>query len=77
MLDYVSAVGPLSLLIAHPNMTRTIETKLIKAITLKVDYIYIKAKLVEEKKRRLTFAVSVECSKGVVYATSKVVNFIL
>jgi len=72
-----NAVGPLSLLIAPPNMTRSIETKLIKAITMEIEYIYVKAELVEEKKRRLTFAINVEDSEGVVYATSKIVNFMI
>ena len=72
-----NAVGPLSMLIAPPNMTRTIETKLIKAISMDLEYIYVKAQLVEEKKRRLTFEVSVEDVEGVVYATSKVVNFVI
>ena len=72
-----NAVGPLSMLVAPHNMTRTIETKLIKAITMDLAYIYVKAQLVEEKKRRLTFNVSVEDGKGVVYAISKIVNFII
>jgi len=42
-----------------------------------LEYIYVKAQLVEEKKRRLTFEVSVEDVEGVVYATSKVVNFMV
>jgi len=70
-----NAVGPLSMLIAPPNMTRSIETKLIKAIGMNVDFLYIKAQLVEEKKRRLTFEVSVEDAKGIIYANSKIVNF--
>jgi acyl-coenzyme A thioesterase PaaI-like protein len=72
-----NAVGPLSMLVAPPNMTRSIETKLIKAITIEIEYIYVKVQLVEEKKRRLTFEVSVEDVEGVVYATSKVVNFMV
>ena len=72
-----NAAGPLSMLVSPPNMTRTIETKLIKAISMDIDFIYIKAQLVEEKKRRLTFAINVEDSEGVVYATSKIVNFII
>ena len=72
-----NAVGPLSMLIAPPNMTRSIETKLIKAITMDRAYIYVKAQLVEEKKRRLTFEVSVSDKSHEVYATSKVVNFII
>ena len=72
-----NAVGPLSMLIAPPNMTRSIETKLIKAITMDVEFIYVKAKLAEQKKRRLTFEIEVQDNDGVVYATSKVVNFVL
>jgi acyl-coenzyme A thioesterase PaaI-like protein len=72
-----NAVGPLSMLVASANMTRTIETKLIKAITMEVGFIYVKAKLVEQKKRRLTFEAEVVDEGGVVYASSRVVNFIL
>ena len=72
-----NAVGPVSMLIAPPNMTRSIETKLIKAITMDLKYIYVKAQLVEEKKRRLTFEVSVSDKSHEVYATSKVVNFMV
>jgi len=72
-----NAVGPLSMLIAPPNMTRTIETKLMKAITMDVGFIYVYARLIEEKKRRLTFDAKVLDENEKVYATAKVVNFIL
>lgn len=72
-----NALGPLSLLIAPANMTRTMETKFLKAITLELDYIYVKAVLVEAKKRRLTFDVTVLDVSYVVYAHSRVVNFII
>lgn len=72
-----NAVGPLSMLVAPPNMTRTIETKLIKSISLDVEDIYVVAHLVEQKKRRLTFEAKVIDADSVVYATSRVVNFVL
>ena len=72
-----NAVGPLSMLVASANMTRTIETKLMKAITMEVEFLYVQAKLVEQKKRRLTFEVDVVDEAGVMYASSRVVNFIL
>ena len=72
-----NAVGPLSMLVAPPNMTRTIETKLLKAISMDVGYIYVEAHLVEQKKRRLTFEAKVIDADSVVYATSRVVNFVL
>ena len=72
-----NAVGPLSLLVAPMNMTRTIETKILKAITMDVETIYVKAKLVEVKKRRLTFEAEVVDEVGLVYATSTIVNYIV
>ena len=72
-----NAVGPLSLLVAPMNMTRTIETKILKAITMDVETIYVKARLVEAKKRRLIFEAEIVDENEVIYATSKVVNFVL
>jgi acyl-coenzyme A thioesterase PaaI-like protein len=72
-----NAVGPLSLLVAGANMTRYMETKFIKAITMEIAFIYVKAKLVEQKKRRLSFEVTVEDGFGEIYVQSKVVNFLI
>jgi len=72
-----NAAGPLSMLICPPSMTRTIETKLMKAITMDIGYIYVCATLTEEKRRRLTFDVKVMDENEEVYATSKVVNFLI
>ncbi|MEJ2373767.1 MAG: hypothetical protein P8Y16_08290, partial [Sulfurimonas sp.] len=59
------------------NMTRTMETKYLKAITMDVKHIYIYASLVEQRKKRLTFTVSVEDENAEVFCQAKVVNFIL
>jgi acyl-coenzyme A thioesterase PaaI-like protein len=72
-----NALGPLSLLIAPKNMTRNIESKLIKAITMDVEYIYVTASLYEAKKRRLIFDVTVHDIEENLYATARVTNFIL
>ena len=72
-----NAIGPLSLLVAPKNMTRTIESKLIKAITMDIGHIYVTATLLETKKRRLTFHIEVKDSENNLYATAKVINFIL
>ena len=71
-----NAVGPLSLFFPT-SLTRTIETKYISSIAMELETIYVRAFLLEEKKKRLTFGVSVEDDKGKVYATARVVNFIL
>ncbi len=72
-----NAVGPLSLLVAPLNMTRTMETKYIKAITMELKCIYVQAILVEEKKKRLTFEVAVMDEDENIYTTAKVVNWIV
>ncbi len=72
-----NAIGPLSLLVAPANITRHMESKFLRSITLETDFILVKASLSEMKKRRLSFEVSVEDEKGDVFVHAKVVNFIL
>lgn len=72
-----NALGPLSLLVAPKNMTRNIESKLIKSITMKLEFIYVTAKLIERKKRRLTFEIVVQDKDENIYATARVINWII
>jgi acyl-coenzyme A thioesterase PaaI-like protein len=72
-----NAVGPLSMLLAGANMTRSIETKYLKAITMDVQQVFVTAKLLEQKKRRLLFDVEVKDALGVLYTQAKVVNFVI
>ncbi len=72
-----NAVGPLSMLIAPLNMTRTMESKFIKPITNDLEMIYVQATLMEEKKKRLTFEVAVMDEYENIYTTAKVVNWIV
>ena len=72
-----NALGPLSLLVAPKNMTRNIVSKIIKAITMDMKYIYVTASLYEAKRRRLIFNVLVKDAEENLYATAQVTNFIL
>ena len=72
-----NAVGPLSMLVAPLNFTRTMETKYIKAISMDIGYMYVKAAFIEEKRKRLTFDVEVTDKEGVVYNRAKVVNWMV
>jgi len=72
-----NAVGPLSLLVAPKNMTRNIESKLIKPIVMESEFIYVRATLSEKKKRRLIFDVVVKDSDETVYAKATVTNWIV
>ena len=72
-----NAIGALGMLIAPLNVTRNIESKLIKAISMETEVIYTTAKLMEYKKRRLTFDVEVKDKNGTVYAKATIINWIL
>ncbi len=72
-----NAVGPLSMLLFPLNMTRTMQTKYIKPITLDLEHIYVRASLKEEKKKRLTFEVVVMDEFETIYTSSTVVNWIV
>ena len=72
-----NAVGPLSLLIAPKNITRNIESKLLKPILMDCKYIYVTATLSEHKKRRLIFDVTVKDIDENLYTTAKVTNWII
>ena len=45
----------LAILLHNLGLTRTIETKILKAIKLELSYIYVEAKFVEQKKREGSF----------------------
>ena len=72
-----NAIGPLSMLVAPKNMTRGIESKLIKAITMDLKYIYVHATLFQAKKRRLIFDVEVRDKDENLYATARITNWLL
>ena len=72
-----NAVGPLSLLTAPKNITRNMESKLLKPILMDCEYIYVTATLSEHKKRRLIFDVTIKDIDGNLFATAKVTNWII
>ena len=72
-----NAIGPLSLLIAPKNMTRDIESKLLKPITMETEFIYVTATLFERKKRRLIFDAVVHDKEKNVYAKARTTNWII
>ncbi len=72
-----NAVGPLSMLIAPPNVTRDIESKLLIPILMDIEYIYVTAVLFEHKKRRLIFDAVVKDNNETIYAKARLTNWIV
>ncbi|MBT3314434.1 MAG: PaaI family thioesterase [Anaerolineae bacterium] len=72
-----NTIGPLSVLVAPPNVTRTLEMKYSQPATPKMDTIIITAKLAKQDKRRLHFEADVHNSDGEKLAKAKAVHWIL
>jgi len=77
MMAIDNAVGSLSMLVAPKNITRNMESKMLKPITMDVENIYIKVKLQEQKKRRLIFDVEVLDEHEVCYTTATITNWMI
>ncbi len=72
-----NSLGPLSMLVAPQNVTRTMESKLLKPITVDLGHIYVKSILRERKKRRLIFDVHIRDIDENIYAKATVTNWIV
>lgn len=72
-----NTIGPLSLLVANPSVTRHLEVKFKKAITPDINTITIKARLQKQNKRFLFFIAEVTDADGTVFASAKSTHFIL
>ena len=72
-----NTIGPLSMLVSKPNFTRYIQVKYGRVIPPEIDYIYVTAKFIEQKKRRLFFEAVVENRQGEKLASAKSTNWII
>ncbi len=72
-----NAIGPLSLLVGPLNVTRTIQTQYIKPITLSTKYIYVIAKLVEQKGKRMFFEARIIDEFKKVYVKAEATHWII
>jgi acyl-coenzyme A thioesterase PaaI-like protein len=72
-----NTLGPLSVLVAPPNVTRRLEMTYSRAVTLDVGYIVVTARFLERKGRRLFFRADVRSREGLRLARSKAVHWIV
>jgi acyl-coenzyme A thioesterase PaaI-like protein len=72
-----NTLGPLSVLVAPPNVTRRLEMKYSQPATLDKEYIIVNARLLERKDRRLFFQAKVFDQQGQRLASSKAVHWII
>lgn len=72
-----NTIGPLSVLVAAPNFTRHMETKYGRIIHPELEFIFVTAKFIQQKKRQLFFEAVVEDKEGNKLATAKTTNWII
>ena len=71
-----NTLGPLSMLVAPPNVTRRLEMKYSRPITPDLEFITVKSRLVERKGRWLTFRAEVTDQEGTLLARARAVHWI-
>jgi acyl-coenzyme A thioesterase PaaI-like protein len=72
-----NTLGPLSMLIAPPNVTRTLEMKFSQPITPELEIIIVEARLQERDARRLKFTADVRDKSGRLLARARAMHWII
>ena len=72
-----NTTGPLSILVAPPNVTRSLEIKFSRPITKKIGYVIVLADLVERQGNKLLFKAVVRSPDGNKLASARAYHWIL
>ena len=72
-----NTVGPLSMLVAPPNVTRRLEMTYSQPVTLEMEYIVVDAELLERDGHWLRFRADVRTPEGLRLARSKATHWIV
>lgn len=72
-----NTIGPLSFMVANPNVTKTMEMSYLRPISDSVETITVTAALESENGRDLTFTAEVKRSDGAVLALARSHNVLL
>lgn len=72
-----NTLGPLSVIVAPPNVTRTLEMKYSKPVKPEMEFIVVQARLSERKDPQLFFTAKVTSPDGHKLATCKAVHWII
>ena len=72
-----NTLGPLSMLVAPPNVTRRLQMKYSQQVTPDLGYITVKARLLEREGRWLAFSAEVRDPEGVLLARAQARHWIV
>jgi len=72
-----NTIGPLSMLVAPPNVTRTLELEYLKPVSGSLPFIDIEARIIERQKRRLVYSSRVFSPDGELLANARAVHLVV
>ena len=72
-----NTLGPLSMLVAPPNISRTLNIKFRKPVKPGIEYVYAEARLLYRKKRQLYFNASLKDKNDTVLVTAQAIHWVI
>ncbi|MFC2055145.1 PaaI family thioesterase [Chloroflexota bacterium] len=72
-----NTLGPLSMVLAPPNVTRRLEMKYSRPVTPDLEYITIKGRLVGRQDPQLTFSAEVRDPQGMLLARAMAIHWVI
>ena len=72
-----NTIGPLSMLVASPSVTREMRVKYSRPVTMDIEYLYVEARLLEKEGKRLKLTAMVRDSTKKLYARADSVHIIV
>ncbi len=72
-----NTIGPLSMLVSPPNVTRRLEMKYSRPVTSDLEYIAVQGSLVGRKSSQLIFSAEVRDPQGTLLARARAIHWIV
>ena len=72
-----NTIGPLSMLVSPPNVTRRLEMKYSRPVTSDLEYITVQGSLVGRKASQLNFSAEVRDPQGTLLARARATHWIV
>lgn len=72
-----NTLGPLSMLVAPPNVTRRLEMKYSRPVTPELGHFSVEARLLDRQGQRLTFRADVRDPEGTLLARASATHWVL
>ena len=72
-----NTLGPLSMLVAPPNVTRTLDMKFSSPVSPDLEYIIVEARLQKREGRRLNFTAEIRDQAGKLLARARALHWII